>query len=350
MSARPTALMLVSARVDARLRDSVAAGLRPEPEYLRLERDYGVEILDWTALGPGAQRRSPRLAIRHAMHASRRLDEFESLLSDGEHVGVPLAFWIRSRRASVRHGMIGHHLTTAKKRLLLGAARPALRHTHFILHCGEQMDYASQTLRVPSDHTHLVPYGIDLTFWRPTQTDQGGFVMAAGKDHRDYVTLVEACTDAVDNVFVAGSSLHSASATSRVPTRWPAGFETGLLDFATLRERYAASALFVLPLLPTDFQAGVTALLEAMAMGKAIVATANPSVAEVIVDGETGVLVPPEDPAAMRAAILELMSDPSERRRLGRNARDAAERRHGLYDYAARLYAVTEGAVGTPVC
>ena len=246
--------------------------------------------------------------------------------------------------------MIGHHLTTARKRLVLGAARPALRHAHLILHCGEQLAHASQTLGMPPDHTHLVPYGIDLTFWRPMRTDEGGFVMAAGKDHRDYLTLVEACRDVIDHVFVAGSSLHSAGATSRVPATWPAGFETGLLDFTTLRERYAASALFVLPLLATDFQAGVTALLEAMAMGKAIVATANPSVAEVLVDGETGLLVPPDDPDAMRAAILELMADPSERRRLGRNARDAVERRHGLYDYAARLHAVTEGAVATPVC
>ena len=344
------ALMLVSARADSQLRDNVHRGLRPEPEYLRLERDYGVELLDWSSLGPRATHRSPRLALQQAWKAIERVDGHDAVLSDGEHLGVPLALAFKARGARVRHAMIGHHLTTPKKRVLLGAARAALHDSHVIVHCTEQMDHVEHRLHVSPEHTHLVPYGIDLTFWAPLDVPDGGYVMSAGREHRDYRTLAEACAGAVERVFVAGSSLHSASATCRMPEQWPAGFATGVVDFLTLRERYAACSLFVLPLTATDFQAGVTALLEAMAMGKAVVATSNRSVREVVKDGETGVLVPPGDPVAMREAILRLLSDASERQRLGRNARAAVEQRHALYDYAARLYAVTEGAVATGVC
>jgi glycosyltransferase involved in cell wall biosynthesis len=345
-----SALMLVSARADESLREEVAGGYRPEPEYLRLESRHAFELLDWTALGEDARHRSPRLALRHVSMALGRLERYDAVLADGEHLGAPLAVGIKSRRIETRHAMIGHHLTPQKKRLLFGAVRWALRDSSFIVHCEDQARYARDGLGIAKAKVALVPYGIDLDFWHPLDREDEGFVMASGKDHRDYVTFAQACDGAVDRAFVAGSSLHSAGALCRVPTTWPDGFATGFVDFPTLRDRYASCALFVLPLLATDFQAGVTALLEAMAMGKAVIATSNSSVREVVVDGETGVLVPPGDPAAMRAAIVRLLADPGERARLGRNARDAVEVRHGLDDYASRLDAVTKGAVHAPAC
>jgi glycosyltransferase involved in cell wall biosynthesis len=342
--------MLVSARVDNHLREQVAKRLRPEPEYLRLERDHEVHLLDWTALGADARRRVPQLAVRHALMALRELGKFDAVLSDGENIGVPLALAIKSRKATMRHAIIGHHLTTLKKRLVFGLARSALQDSYLIVHCRDQLHGAQKWFGVPANHLALVPYGIDLDFWHPLDLPERGFVMAAGREHRDYVTLAMACDGAVEEVFVAGSSLHIARAHVRTPRTWPAGFHTGFSDFLTLRERYATCRLFVLPLIETDFQAGITSLLEAMAMGKAVIATANRAVEEVVVHGETGVLVPAGDPGALRNAILELMLNPGERRRLGRNARDEVERNHSLDDYAARLDAVTKGAVAAPVC
>ena len=83
--------MLVSARADAGLRDDVREGRRPCPEYLRLEERHGVELLDWSRLGPGAAGRTARLSMSHAAAALRRLGGLDAVFSDGEHVGVPLA-------------------------------------------------------------------------------------------------------------------------------------------------------------------------------------------------------------------------------------------------------------------
>ncbi len=57
--------------------------------------------------------------------------------------------------------------------------------------------------------------------------------------------------------------------------------------------------------------------LEAMAAGKPVVATRVSAVPEVVIDGVTGLLVPPEDPPALAGALHRLCDDAAERRRLG---------------------------------
>jgi glycosyltransferase involved in cell wall biosynthesis len=64
------------------------------------------------------------------------------------------------------------------------------------------------------------------------------------------------------------------------------------------------------------------ALLEAMAHGRAVVATPVGGIPGLVEDGRTGLLVPPGDGGALRAAIERLLADPELRRRLGNAARE----------------------------
>ncbi len=75
---------------------------------------------------------------------------------------------------------------------------------------------------------------------------------------------------------------------------------------------------FVLPSLSEGLS---MALLEAMAAGKAVVATDVGGNPEVVVDGETGFLVPPRDADALAAKICLLLEDNLQSRRLGENGR-----------------------------
>jgi glycosyltransferase involved in cell wall biosynthesis len=61
-----------------------------------------------------------------------------------------------------------------------------------------------------------------------------------------------------------------------------------------------------------------------MAHGKPVVATAVGGLLDLVVDGETGLLVPPRDPAALRRALERLLADRELRRRLGAAARERA--------------------------
>lgn len=58
-------------------------------------------------------------------------------------------------------------------------------------------------------------------------------------------------------------------------------------------------------------------VLDAMAMGLAVVGTRTGGIPEAVVDGETGLLVPPRDPAALAGAIVRLLQDEPLRRRIG---------------------------------
>jgi len=64
--------------------------------------------------------------------------------------------------------------------------------------------------------------------------------------------------------------------------------------------------------------------LEAMAHGKPAVASAVGGLLDLVVEGETGLLVPPRDPQALRAALAKLLADRDLRQRLGAAARERA--------------------------
>lgn len=80
----------------------------------------------------------------------------------------------------------------------------------------------------------------------------------------------------------------------------------------------AAADVFVLPSLAEPF--GLV-LLEAMALGRPVVATRVGGPLEIVVDGETGFLVPPSSPEALADALQALLADPALARRLGENGR-----------------------------
>jgi glycosyltransferase involved in cell wall biosynthesis len=85
-------------------------------------------------------------------------------------------------------------------------------------------------------------------------------------------------------------------------------------------ERLLARAAVVV--LPSHREGLPMALLEAMAHGRAVVATPVGGIPGLVEDGRTGLLVPPGDAGALRAAIDRLLADPELRRRLGEAARE----------------------------
>jgi glycosyltransferase involved in cell wall biosynthesis len=74
---------------------------------------------------------------------------------------------------------------------------------------------------------------------------------------------------------------------------------------------------------PTKHEGMPMAVLEAMSVGVPVVASAAPGVGDVVVDGETGLLVPPGDPQALAEALTSLAQDPALRDTLGEAGRRA---------------------------
>jgi glycosyltransferase involved in cell wall biosynthesis len=91
---------------------------------------------------------------------------------------------------------------------------------------------------------------------------------------------------------------------------------------ADTRPALAAMDLFVHPGDPEPF--GLVNL-GAMAMGKPVVAFAHGALPEIVADGETGLLVPPGDEAALAGAMITLLGDPIQRRAMGQMGRMRVE-------------------------
>lgn len=85
----------------------------------------------------------------------------------------------------------------------------------------------------------------------------------------------------------------------------------------------ACAEILVLPSLNEGFG---MALVEAMAMGKPAVASAVGGVPEVVLDGGTGLLVPPGDPGALATAIRHLLEDPAAAQQMGEAGRERARK------------------------
>ncbi|HYD99209.1 MAG TPA: glycosyltransferase family 4 protein [Alphaproteobacteria bacterium] len=100
--------------------------------------------------------------------------------------------------------------------------------------------------------------------------------------------------------------------------------------------------------LPSRHEGLPMAILEAMAEGRAVVATPVGSVAEAVRDGETGLLVPPGDPAALAAALFRLAIEPELRCRMGGAGRRRWVRDFAIGPYMARLEAVLAAARRRP--
>jgi len=100
--------------------------------------------------------------------------------------------------------------------------------------------------------------------------------------------------------------------------------------------------IFVLPSFQEDFP---LAVLDAMASGIPIVASAIDGPKDFLVDGSTALLVPPNDPRALANATLRLIEDDSLRESLGRAARAEAEQRYSFAAVGRRLLRALDNVI-----
>lgn len=201
--------------------------------------------------------------------------------------------------------------------------------------------YMVEVGRVPRDRVRRVYYGISLarplalagSAVREIRRDlglppEGPFLLSAGRldPQKGHPVLFEAMREVVREVpaarlvVVGGAQQAPAGYVAELREMAAAPDLAGKIVFTgerrDLPRLMAACDLFILASLWEGF--GLV-FVEAMAAGKPVVATRVSGIPEVVVDGETGVLVPPRDPAALAAAIVALYRAPAERHRLGSN-------------------------------
>lgn len=220
-----------------------------------------------------------------------------------------------------------------------------------------------QTVGYRGDGLHVVPNGVDVERY-PAPVDRNTVRGALGigpedrvltmvgtfkrqKGHRYLVEAVAAIAATHPRLRV----LLVGDGELREPTRRQvedAGLGERIHLLGSRRDvpqLLAASDAFVLPSL---WEGLPIALIEAMATGLPVVATAVSGTSDVMVHGETGWVVPPGDATALAGALDELLADPARASAMGAAARERVATSFGALGQAERLAELFRGSRPRP--
>lgn len=179
---------------------------------------------------------------------------------------------------------------------------------------------------VPPDKVEVIPPGVDLELWR---TDRSGAGLKAsprllfvGGD------FARKGGDVLMDALRAGLSerceVDLVTGTEGIESNDRVRVHRGLTPAdPALRRLFDEADVFVLP---TRADCSPMAIVEAMAAGLPVVTTDVGAISEQIVDGETGLLTRPGDPADLGRALAELLNDPERLKTYGAAGRARAER------------------------
>lgn len=199
-----------------------------------------------------------------------------------------------------------------------------------------------------------IPFGIELERFEPSEAVErrvqalrsrypGPLVLFVGRlvPYKGVSVLIDAMRDVDATAIIAGTGPLDAALREQARIL---GLDrvvfTGEVDDGELLALYRACDVFVLPSV-THAEAFGMVQLEAMACGRPVISTELPSgVPWVNRHGETGLIVPPANAAALRDAIVELTRDGHLRARMGAAARRRVEREFTADLMAARTVAL----------
>jgi glycosyltransferase involved in cell wall biosynthesis len=353
-------------------------GAGPRKDYHVVAEALDATIVDRSAVQRGSwvTRCLARCSVplAQAWLAFGRRAEYDALLTDGEHIGIPLAVFLKMVRARHVHVTIGHRITASKKRPFFRWLRVHTHITRIALHARRQFELARDELGIPVEHLALIPYQVDTEFWRPQPAvPEERLVCSAGLEFRDYPTLERAVEGLNARAVIGAASHWSKRRNTASSSEHPSNVEVDRFDYPGLRELYARASVVVVPLDDTDFQAGVTTILEAMSMAKPVIVTHSQGQTDVIEDRRsitrganprsrtpgllrdiaeqagvdlepTGFYVLPGDTDGLRRAIAYLLDRPDERRLLGDAGRRTVERLVTVEQFGQRVKTLIEDA------
>ena len=181
----------------------------------------------------------------------------------------------------------------------------------------------AEHLDIDDGRLRYVPFGIDEEAFQPLAEGDGDYLLVVGRDRgRDWPTLF-AALDGLDmpvKLCCRPRDLEGCDV--------PAGVEVlGYVSRSAYRDLLGRARVVAVATRPLAYPSGQSVLLEAMAMGRAVVVTATPALQDYIDDEVTALAVPPGDPVSLRERLVEAAGDDGLRRRLGAGGRAAVEAR-----------------------
>lgn len=346
MSTSPRFLVVVADSFDAERLHRIAQQTEPTIDMLELAKATGADLLTYDSLrargdavsgyhhlrvdqpilpaAPTKFARNQRLLLALAREAWRRAADYDAIFLTGEDLAIPYAGLCAVWGKRGRCVAIGHYLNPLKKSALLAEKRLGGFIDRWVLYSHVQHLFAVERLRIPEDKLELIPFHADTRFYTPgfNQRRERDLLVAGGFERRDYATLFEAACLAGCRLELGVGSPWSRFRRALPPL--PPGANNRFRTRAELRDLYRRAMAVVVPLMQTDFQAGISVATEAMAAGAPVILTRTRGLEHLLRHGVDGLYVPPGCPGAMADAVARLQAQPGLAESLGRAARQQA--------------------------
>lgn len=243
-----------------------------------------------------------------------------------------------------------------RERLAVAAASYSAR-TVFVSE-SSRARFASRYRKMANRNWRVIRNGVDVSTFspaaRPVPSDLGVpegvpvvLLPAALRGGKGHEVVLEAWPRVIEahpgaHVIFAGSGDEEARLRGLAEEYGIAGYVV-FAGFRTDVARLMQASSLVL--LPSRTEALPTVLMEAAACGRAVVASNVEGIPEVVADGETGLLVDPDDPEGLAGAINELLGDHRRRDQMAAQARRRAESDFSLQRWMAELRSLYESAL-----
>jgi glycosyltransferase involved in cell wall biosynthesis len=211
--------------------------------------------------------------------------------------------------------------------------------SRFVVYSNKQLAEYVRYFRLPAEKFTCVRYHMTINPAAFSVLD-GAYVFSGGDYTRDYRSLIEAA-QMLPYRFIIAARFRSYFCDLRIPDN---------VEILTAsREEFfrlmAGARVVVVPLRPGLLHSGgQQTYLNAMAMGKAVVVADDGGADEYITNGQSGILVPPGNPGALRDAIQAVFEDRNLAGRLAQSAKTAAAA-HSADAFCRRVVELVETCV-----
>jgi glycosyltransferase involved in cell wall biosynthesis len=195
-------------------------------------------------------------------------------------------------------------------------ARVFLRYVdQFVVHSRGEIETLHRWFGIPQEKIAFVPLQRAPIVLTATEDTDSPFVLSMGSANRDYATLIEAMRGLPFRLVLV------ASPRSLVGLDIPDNVEVvSGLTAQQCRELAQRARINIVPLADVATASGQVTIVEALRMGRPLIATRGVGSVDYIVDGENAVMVEARDASALREAIIKLWHDRPLRDLLSRNA------------------------------
>lgn len=271
----------------------------------------------------------------------RQVPSDSIIYSTGETWGIPMAVaGALLRRRHFRHVIYVHRVFSSTWLRFYRATRRWLAVDGWICITRQQARLLSVALEQKSTPIAVISQGVDTCFFDPertTVTQELPYILSVGAEMRNYDLLFDAVRRLDIDVVVKASSAWMVGGRSQLAPIPPnVRVITERLSYVELRDLYAGAALVVVPLYDTPQAAGITTILEAMAMNKAVIATRSAGLPDVLVNGQTGVVTEHMEDALVHS-IVGLLTARERRDTLAYNGNQAVKLNVTIEQHAKQI-------------